>query len=182
MALADVLLTVALLQTGCTGPRGGASMREPMLTQLEALDSEEFWMPTYIESGWNTVHDVLVESEQIRWLAAHPDVSVPEIIERIHTRLIHPKVLVAYFVVLEQAGDRRAVNVLSEYVENIEDGAANSVESSWHPFIYAVKALDRLTSLGLFDGRSLPGASDFFYRRKEIAKQARDKLSRRPDK
>jgi len=85
--------------------------------------------------------------------------------------------LLAYFVVLEQAGDARAVPVLLEYVEQLPDSEYRGIGSPWHPFLYAMLALDKLCDLGLRQpGSYLPRSTDLFLRRHEIAAQVREKL------
>jgi len=165
--------------------------RREMLQRLDRLGTREFWSCTLIASTWNVVHSVLSSTEEVRWLAAHADQSVPEVLERMRTRYMSDPELIACFVVLEQAGDPRAVPAIVRYVESLPaveksyaymvarltgDSAYRSPEHMWHPFIYAMRALDRLSALGLFEPGSSPNAWELFLRRREIASAARERF------
>ncbi len=142
---------------------------------IDQLETKDFWLATSIASGWNTVWDVLRSSEEVRWLAAHGDQSVPMIVQRIRTRQIADPVLIAYFAVLAEADDRQAIPVLIDYLESLHESERMQVGSLMHPFIYAVLALDKIARIGVFETRPMPSATDLFVRRSDILACAREK-------
>ena len=181
--------------SGCaTSDAGAAQGRMPQRTEalqrLDRLSTQEFRAHTVIASDPDTVHRLLRDTEEVQWLAAHPGQSVPEILERIRRgykpsdpveMIAYYEELLPYFVVLEQAGDPRAVPVLLEYVEQLPHSERRGIGSPWHPFLYAMLALDKLCDLGLRQPGDLylPRATELFLRRHEIADQVRQKLEQR---
>lgn len=167
------------------------TQRVEILRRLDRLGTRDFHSPTWIASGWDHVRQILRDTEEVEWLAAHGDESVPEILERIRRGREQtspddiPKYyreLVAYFVVLEHAGEGCAVPVLVEYVEHLPDTEWREVGAPCHPFVYAMLALDKLCDLGLHrPGEYLPDAHELFLRRHEIVAQVRDKLGQRAE-
>jgi len=172
---------------GCTADNeagGQDAMRErkEVLERLDRLGTKEFWLPTAIASGYNTVWDVLLDSEEVRWLSAHTEDVVPEILQRIRTQNIHNHTLIAYFAVLAESGDVRAIPALVEYVESLpETERRRNVSWQSHPFIYAMLALDKLAGLALWKPGELPSATELFDQRAEILRAIRLRLKNRPN-
>lgn len=145
---------------------------------LDRVDTQEFLQRTFLCSGHGTVREILLDTAELKLLIRRAPEAVPPILRRLERAggVGDEQTRIAYFLVVQESGDRRALPAVLRYLESLPDRERTWVESPWHPFNYAVDAARTLAGLD-----PAPGSiEDLFVHRRQIAAQARAALAHPP--
>lgn len=116
---------------------------------MTRIEDPDFLTPTYIASGHNVVRSVLLETEELKHLLAHAGPAgqlVRARTEGLRTEQTGAApALITYFVFFERTQDSEALPCLAAYVQSLPDESAPASASPWHPFRYAVRAIEAIT-------------------------------------
>jgi len=146
-------------------------------TTLDRVVTDEFFTPTLIASGHNVVRKVLLNTAELNYLIQHARDSVPRILRRLQKvdGVKKDQTRIAYFLVLEAAHDRQALQELARYLESLPDAQAGRVGLPWHPFLYATDAAATIAALAQMP----PSTAERFRRRREIAAQLQMEIQKK---
>jgi len=113
---------------------------------LDRVDREEFFIETYIASGHNTVQSVIQQKKGFSFLVANMPISGPLMIQRIEQkRLARTETLIVYFLAFREAGYAPAIPHMVHYIKTLPESDRKAVFSPWHPFGYALMAIEKIT-------------------------------------
>ena len=123
--------------------------------------------------------EILLQKEELKLIIENHDISLPIIHKRLQERkseryLPSPPLrspvrsLSVYFLLLQEIGNNESIPYLVSYLCSLPDEEKEVVSASWHPFIYAITAIKKIT------GSDIPvqDMESLFSRRKDIANAA----------
>ena len=142
--------------------------RKQVCEALCALVGQDFMADTYIASGHDHVASIILASREAAILLANSSCALAEVLARLEAGLPEDDGAVPLFVLLGELGTEEALPHLCTYLRTLPEEEAESAVSPWHPFWYAIRALEHVTGLrfGLESSSDLRGA---YSRRQDIA-------------
>jgi hypothetical protein len=140
---------------------------------LDRIDTDEFFLPTAIAGGPETVRDVLLRTSEVRMLIRDAHHAMPEILARMKPGGVkHDQSRIALLLVIQAAHDHRADAAVLDYLDRLPDASEDVYASPWHPFHYAIVALGALVGKSIAAGST----SQTFRQRHTIVAKARATL------
>jgi hypothetical protein len=123
------------------------SMQTKILHIINSVKTKDFWAPTCIASGHNTVKKILQEKDGVKFLIENADASLPIIhaLYRGDDTKIQDQVRIVYFLVFELTRDYEMVPDIVSYLRRCEGESEKTLLSPWHPFLYGMQALESIT-------------------------------------
>lgn len=107
---------------------------------LDRLDTEDFFLATYVASGPETVRSVLLASPEFELLRKDREAAAQAMLARLAeaTGIRRPETRIAYFVFFEECGKRTGLAATLDWIESLPDDEAEQIRSPWHAWHYAL--------------------------------------------
>jgi len=148
-------LVLTLLVLGCGERVSGAAtdaVRIEIEQRLDVMDTEAFFMPTWISSGGDMVQGIIKGPPEMQFLAQHADEALGAMLDRLAEGSgKRPSfALTPYFLFLGEHGGpkaQEALEAIAQWIESLPPSEARSTGAPGHPWDSAIDALRKLADV-----------------------------------
>lgn len=131
------------LALGACGAPSGSGPGPAVEQALGRFETRDYFLPTMIASGPETVRDVILATPEMEILRAHPEPATPRVLAWLGSRNARgaPESAIPCFLYLETQRDPRAKETLLRWLEAAPEASRDELLSPWWPERFAIDAL-----------------------------------------